>query len=587
MNSNKQLQTQKKTTSVPPSHQNLRQMNRATHPASILQRTRVNPDSLTPADVLQLHRTIGNRAVGQLLSGINQASRMKIQAKLTINPPGDKYELEADRAAKQLVGQMNRPVSLHANPGQTAQRQELPEEEELLQTKLHDECIQCKAPEEEEELIQGKFAETIQKQGAEEEEEILQTKLSDKCIQCQNLPEEEELQMKPLVRQQPGGGMTATHQLEGAIRQARVSGQQLDSTLLAQMSDNMGYDFSGARVHTGPEADELNRQLNARAFTTGQDIFFRQGEYNPHTSTGQNLLVHELTHVVQQTGTSKRGSRKKPVQVGSGLPGNSISMKKVKMYLDFVEMKRKKAHKGRIFLEKLTLGGIKAPDDPYGHWWTETGDLVENVWMPQESYGWWPNQQVGLKKTLRGVPGVLNAPWAGGSPMKDPHHGQGSDVTFHPVMDVDDSERYEIVRNSVIGKIKSFAHGFSGKWNWRFGWGQNCHTFQKELMSEVGLHKGDAKKWLMRPDNVLPLSLIAKSKETAAKITTMEYFQYLGFETLHTVRDRWFRELVDNQIYPPILAKLTSEDRQKVLNFLDLDAEHFDQMVKLFQKWGE
>jgi hypothetical protein len=42
--------------------------------------------------------------------------------------------------------------------------------------------------------------------------------------------------------------------------------------------------------------------LNARAFTTGQDIFFRQGEYSPNSSQGKELLAHELTHVVQQAG---------------------------------------------------------------------------------------------------------------------------------------------------------------------------------------------------------------------------------------------------------------------------------------------
>ncbi|MEM5776359.1 MAG: DUF4157 domain-containing protein, partial [Anaerolineaceae bacterium] len=67
-----------------------------------------------------------------------------------------------------------------------------------------------------------------------------------------------------------------------------------------QMSSQLGYDLSGVRVHQGAASDQLNRQLDARAFTTGQDIFFRAGEYNPGSSGGQELLAHELTHVVQQ-----------------------------------------------------------------------------------------------------------------------------------------------------------------------------------------------------------------------------------------------------------------------------------------------
>jgi hypothetical protein len=55
-------------------------------------------------------------------------------------------------------------------------------------------------------------------------------------------------------------------------------------------------------IHADSEADSLNKQVGARAFTTGSDIFFRQGEYNPASSNGQELLAHELTHVVQQGG---------------------------------------------------------------------------------------------------------------------------------------------------------------------------------------------------------------------------------------------------------------------------------------------
>ncbi len=44
------------------------------NPFFIIQRARINPKSLTPADILQLQRTIGNRAVGKLLSGLGNPS---------------------------------------------------------------------------------------------------------------------------------------------------------------------------------------------------------------------------------------------------------------------------------------------------------------------------------------------------------------------------------------------------------------------------------------------------------------------------------------------------------------------------------
>lgn len=87
----------------------------------------------------------------------------------------------------------------------------------------------------------------------------------------------------------------------GRINQARGRGQSLDTTLQMQMSQAMGHDFSGVLVHTSNESDALNQQLSARAFTTGQDIFFRGGEYNPGSSGGRELIAHELTHVVQQS----------------------------------------------------------------------------------------------------------------------------------------------------------------------------------------------------------------------------------------------------------------------------------------------
>jgi len=85
------------------------------------------------------------------------------------------------------------------------------------------------------------------------------------------------------------------------ISQARGSGQSLDSRVQEQMSEAMGHDFSSVRVHTSPEADDLNRQLGAKAFTTGRDVFFREGAYDPHSSSGKELIAHELTHVAQQS----------------------------------------------------------------------------------------------------------------------------------------------------------------------------------------------------------------------------------------------------------------------------------------------
>lgn len=91
-------------------------------------------------------------------------------------------------------------------------------------------------------------------------------------------------------------------EVETSIQAARGGGQALDRAVRAQLEPALGADFGGVRIHADRRADGLSQALGARAFTTGQDIFFRQGEYNPGSGRGRELLAHELTHVVQQNG---------------------------------------------------------------------------------------------------------------------------------------------------------------------------------------------------------------------------------------------------------------------------------------------
>jgi hypothetical protein len=104
------------------------------------------------------------------------------------------------------------------------------------------------------------------------------------------------------VSQGTGGGMSLDGVTEQAIMDARGGGSALAPALQQQMSSALGADFSSVRVHTDSQADTLSRSLAAEAFTTGSDIFFRSGAYDPGSSRGQHLLAHELTHVVQQGG---------------------------------------------------------------------------------------------------------------------------------------------------------------------------------------------------------------------------------------------------------------------------------------------
>ncbi|MEH2237352.1 eCIS core domain-containing protein [Nostoc sp.] len=215
-----------------------------------------------------------------LTHDISRMSLHRPQAKLSISQPGDKYEQEADSVAQQVMQRMGQPVNR-----QSIQREALPEEEELQMKPMA-----------------NFITPLVQRQEMPEEEEELQMKsLDNNTLQRQEAPEdEEELQMKPMVQRQ--ALMAAAPDIEASINQARGGGQAMAENIRHPMERAFGADFSGVKVHTDSQSDQLNRSIQARAFTTGHDVFFRQGEYNPGSRGGQELLAHELTHVVQQNG---------------------------------------------------------------------------------------------------------------------------------------------------------------------------------------------------------------------------------------------------------------------------------------------
>ncbi len=99
-----------------------------------------------------------------------------------------------------------------------------------------------------------------------------------------------------------GGAIDAT--VRDRIDGARGGGAPLDSAVRTEMEPLFQHDFGKVRIFADAESDTLNRQFGATAFTTGSDIFFRPGAYNPASQQGRELLAHELTHVVQQSPAS-------------------------------------------------------------------------------------------------------------------------------------------------------------------------------------------------------------------------------------------------------------------------------------------
>jgi hypothetical protein len=86
-------------------------------------------------------------------------------------------------------------------------------------------------------------------------------------------------------------------------------GRPLDTETRSFMEPHFGYDFSGVRIHTDQAAADSAGALGANAYTARNHIAFAPGQYAPETETGNRLIAHELTHVVQQGPTSAGAQR--------------------------------------------------------------------------------------------------------------------------------------------------------------------------------------------------------------------------------------------------------------------------------------
>jgi hypothetical protein len=223
----------------------------------------------------------------QMARGNRFVQGVAVQAKLMVGPADDEYEREAERVADQVMSMLE-PRAQRACPSC--------EEEEGVQ----------RAP------LASRITPLVQREAAPEEEEEIQTKSMPGRIanRIQRAPEEEEQVQREAAPEEEGeiqtdrsvgaiGGPAST-ELEQSLSQSRGSGSLLAEGVRGRMENAFGVDFGGVRVHSDARADSLNRSIQARAFTRGQDIFLRQGEYHPASSEGQRLLAHELTHVVQQ-----------------------------------------------------------------------------------------------------------------------------------------------------------------------------------------------------------------------------------------------------------------------------------------------
>lgn len=124
-----------------------------------------------------------------------------------------------------------------------------------------------------------------------------------KCAHC-----EQEEKAKNIQRKESSAAVPATSSfaLKSQLDSSQGQGNALPRSTRQKMEQAFGTDLGNVRLHTDSQAATLSRKLNAHAFTYGQDVYFNTGQYNPQSTEGHKLLAHELTHVVQQTGSVQR-----------------------------------------------------------------------------------------------------------------------------------------------------------------------------------------------------------------------------------------------------------------------------------------
>lgn len=211
----------------------------------------------------RVYSQVGNQAAQRLLQdGV-------IQAKLTVNQPGDRFEQEADWVADAV---MRMPEPGSAESFKNSNTNLIPVVQRM--------CPKCQK-----EIHPS--PDGIQRQCSE-------------CRTASNTDPEEEFNIR--AKETPGGTPEINPTAQAQIESIRGGGQPLPEVARTFFEPRFGRNFSDIRIHTDARAAESAKKIQSLAYTRGRDIVFGAGQFSPNTFGGRRLLAHELTHVVQQGG---------------------------------------------------------------------------------------------------------------------------------------------------------------------------------------------------------------------------------------------------------------------------------------------
>ena len=205
-----------------------------------------------------------------------------------------------------------------------------------------------------------------------------------KCTSCESEDrlsrKEEELKDidQPKVLQAKGNvafasGGTAPMTVHSGIAATKGGGQSLPGSVSSDMGNKMNADFSGVKIHDNAHAAKMNKQINARAFTVGNNIYFNTGEYNPQSHGGKFLLAHELTHTVQQGGAMQRKTDDKVISRQADKP------EKLLRKVEDKEQVNRKAE-DRLLINRCASDDDKVQRWKLGEWLADSAwEIVETV----------------------------------------------------------------------------------------------------------------------------------------------------------------------------------------------------------------
>lgn len=265
-----------------------------------------------------LQQSMGNARVSRMLA-------TRVQPKLTVGAPNDVYEQEADRVADAVMRMPDSNVS----PRETGQSHSAP-------SRIQRVCPECEKQLEMER--QGTIAKASLCPDCEKQLRRQPTAGEDGQAQSNTTNATEFQSLAGSASQELGSQAAAmtvqakrtmdgtpdvTPAMESYLNHSSGGGQPLSDSVRTFMEPRFDRDLSQVRVHTDSRAAGAAKQLNAQAFTRGQDVYFGEGRYQPASPTGQRLLAHELTHVAQQAQDPSPAVQQKPVNADAEKGGST------------------------------------------------------------------------------------------------------------------------------------------------------------------------------------------------------------------------------------------------------------------------